>query len=103
MGLTLLGGVLFLVVKAFEYGDKFAHGLLPSTNNFPRPLLHDDRAARPARDRRDGRQRVSLGAGRAPVASQSNRCVHQPRGGGRLYWHFVDLVWIFLFPVLYLL
>jgi cytochrome c oxidase subunit 3 len=20
-----------------------------------------------------------------------------------LYWHFVDLVWIFLFPVLYLL
>src|SRR5688500_16908871 len=34
MGLTLLGGVLFLIVKAFEYGDKFSHGLLPSTNNF---------------------------------------------------------------------
>jgi len=22
---------------------------------------------------------------------------------GGLFWHFVDLVWIFLFPVLYLL
>ena len=22
--------------------------------------------------------------------------------GGALYWHFVDVVWIFLFPLLYL-
>ena len=34
MGLTILGGALFLVVKAFEYGDKFSHGLFPSTSNF---------------------------------------------------------------------
>ncbi len=27
MGLTFLCGVGFLVVKAFEYGDKFSHGL----------------------------------------------------------------------------
>ena len=34
MGLTILGGAAFMVVKAFEYGDKFSHGLLPSTDNF---------------------------------------------------------------------
>ena len=34
MGLTLLGGAIFLVVKAIEYSEKFSHGLYPSTNNF---------------------------------------------------------------------
>ena len=34
MGLTLLGGALFLVVKVVEYSEKFSHGLYPSTNNF---------------------------------------------------------------------
>ncbi len=26
-----------------------------------------------------------------------------PRLSGWLFWHFVDLMWIFLFPILYLL
>src|SRR3970040_737268 len=34
MGLTLLGGAIFLVVKSIEYSDKFSHHLYPSTNNF---------------------------------------------------------------------
>jgi len=28
---------------------------------------------------------------------------HAPVELGGLYWHFVDIVWIFLFPLLYLL
>ncbi len=28
---------------------------------------------------------------------------HSPIEVGGLYWHFVDIVWIFLFPLLYLL
>ena len=36
MGLTLLGGALFLVVKAIEYSDKFSHGLLPVDEQLPR-------------------------------------------------------------------
>jgi cytochrome c oxidase subunit 3 len=28
---------------------------------------------------------------------------HQPIEVIGLYWHFVDLVWIFLFPLLYLI
>src|SRR5688572_2943847 len=34
MGLTILGGALFLVVKSFEYGEKFSHHLYPSTSIF---------------------------------------------------------------------
>jgi cytochrome c oxidase subunit 3 len=32
-----------------------------------------------------------------------NRDYHSPVENFGLYWHFVDLVWIFLFPLLYLL
>jgi cytochrome c oxidase subunit 3 len=28
---------------------------------------------------------------------------HSPVENSGLYWHFVDIVWIFLFPLLYLL
>jgi cytochrome c oxidase subunit 3 len=28
---------------------------------------------------------------------------HTPLEIGGLYWHFVDIVWIYLFPLLYLL
>jgi heme/copper-type cytochrome/quinol oxidase subunit 3 len=34
MGLTLACGGGFMLVKVIEYGDKFAHGLVPATNNF---------------------------------------------------------------------
>ena len=102
MGLTLLGGLLFLVVKAFEYGDKFSHGLYPSTNNFLALYFT-----------LTGLHAIHVIAGmvvnaylwipgtrmwsRDPV-----RFTNRIEIAG-VYWHFVDLVWIFLFPVLYLL
>jgi cytochrome c oxidase subunit III len=102
MGLTLLGGMLFLVVKAFEYGDKFAHGLLPSTNNFLGLYFT-----------MTGLHAIHVVAGmvvNAYLWGPGLRMWHRdrPRFANRievagLYWHFVDLVWIFLFPVLYLL
>jgi heme/copper-type cytochrome/quinol oxidase subunit 3 len=102
MGLTLLGGALFLVVKAFEYGDKFAHGLLPSTNNFLGLYFT-----------MTGLHAIHVIAGMVVNAflwGPGVRMWHgdRPRFANRievagLYWHFVDLVWIFLFPGLYLL
>ena len=35
-------------------------------------------------------------------ATEPDRFINRIECAG-LYWHFVDLVWIFLFPVLYLL
>ncbi|MEE9561507.1 MAG: cytochrome c oxidase subunit 3, partial [Thermoanaerobaculia bacterium] len=34
MGLTLLLGFVFMVIKSIEYGAKFEHHLYPSTDNF---------------------------------------------------------------------
>jgi cytochrome c oxidase subunit 3 len=102
MALTLLAGAAFLVVKAIEYGDKFSHGLYPSTNNFiglyfTLTGLHAIHVI--------GGMIVNaflLGPGTRMWQHQPERFTNRVEVAG-IYWHFVDLVWIFLFPVLYLL
>jgi cytochrome c oxidase subunit 3 len=102
MALTLLAGAGFLVVKAVEYGDKFSHGLYPATNNFiglyfTLTGLHAIHVI--------GGMIVNaflLGPGAKMWQEQPERFTNRVEVAG-LYWHFVDLVWIFLFPVLYLL
>jgi cytochrome c oxidase subunit 3 len=102
MALTLAGGAVFLVVKGLEYGDKFSHGLYPSTNNFlglyfTLTGLHAIHVI--------GGLVVNaflLGPGTRMWADEPERFTNRVEVAG-IYWHFVDLVWIFLFPVLYLL
>jgi heme/copper-type cytochrome/quinol oxidase subunit 3 len=102
MGLTFLAGVVFLVVKAFEYGAKFEHHLYPSENTFLAIYftltgLHGLHVI--------GGMVVNLylwGPGSKMWHSDPKRFTNRVEIAG-LYWHFVDLVWIFLFPVLYLL
>jgi heme/copper-type cytochrome/quinol oxidase subunit 3 len=102
MGLTLLGGAIFLVVKSIEYSDKFSHHLYPSTNNFlglyfTLTGLHAIHVI------------VGMivnaylwGPGTRMWQSEPERFTNRIEVAG-IYWHFVDVVWIFLFPVLYLL
>lgn len=102
MGLTFLLGVGFLVIKAFEYGAKFGHGLLPSTGSFYAIYftltgLHGLHVI--------GGMIVNAylwGPGSRMWKTDPERFTNRVEVAG-LYWHFVDLVWIFLFPVLYLL
>jgi heme/copper-type cytochrome/quinol oxidase subunit 3 len=102
MGLTLLGGLLFLVVKVFEYGDKFSHQLYPSANNFLALYFT-----------LTGLHAIHVIAGMVVNAylwlpgtrmwrTAPEQFTNRVEIAG-IYWHFVDLVWIFLFPVLYLL
>ena len=102
MGLTLLGGAIFLVVKAIEYSDKFSHHLYPATNNFlglyfTMTGLHAIHVI------------VGMvvngylwGPGARMWRTEPERFTNRIEVAG-IYWHFVDVVWIFLFPVLYLL
>ena len=39
----------------------------------------------------------------APGADAFGPAYHTPWSSSGLYWHFVDIVWIFLFPLLYLI
>ena len=102
MGLTLLCSFGFLVIKYFEYSAKFEHGLYPSTNNFLAIYftitgLHGLHII--------GGIFVNgyfFGPGKKMWSSEPQRFTNRIEVAG-LYWHFVDLVWIFVFPALYLL
>ncbi len=102
MTLTLLLSCVFLVIKYFEYSAKLHHGLLPSTHNFfgiyfTLTGLHGLHII--------GGMLVNaylLGPGAKLWDTNHAMFVNRVECAG-LYWHFVDLVWIFLFPSLYLL
>ena len=102
MGATILLGGVFLVVKYFEYSHKFETGLFPSTNNFLAiyftltglHMLHVI-----------GGMAVNAyfwGPGAKLWKTNPEWFTNRVEHSG-LFWHFVDLVWIFLFPTLYLL
>ena len=102
MGGTLLLAGVFLVIKYFEYSAKLSHHLYPSTNTFLAIYftltgLHGLHVI--------GGMVVNgyfWGPGAKLWKTQPERFTNRIEVAG-LYWHFVDLVWIFLFPTLYLL
>lgn len=102
MGLTILLGLLFLIVKTFEYRAKFEHHLFPWTSTylglyFTLTGLHALHVV--------GGVVVNgylWGPGRKMWKENPARFTNRVEVAG-LFWHFVDLVWIFLFPTLYLL
>ena len=109
LALTIALGLAFLVVKGFEYAHELAEGLLPGP---------DLRA--PAGTEPDianlyfflyfvctGVHAVHLVIGlvlvavlRSRMASDADAPLHGEITA--LYWHFIDVVWIFLFPAFYL-
>ena len=102
MGLTILLGCAFLVVKAFEYAHKFEHHHFPSTNNFYAIYftltgLHGLHVIGGILT-----NLYFLLPGSAMWKTNPQQFKGRIECAG-LYWHFVDLVWIFLFPALYLL
>ena len=102
MGITILCGFGFLIVKYFEYSAKFHHELYPSTNTFLAIYftltgLHGLHVI--------GGMAVNSylwGPGSALWKTEPVHFMNRVENSG-LFWHLVDLVWIFLFPILYLL
>jgi len=102
MGLTNLCALGFMVIKTIEYSAKFSHGLFPSSGNFLAVYftmtgLHGLHVV--------GGLIVNSylwGPGSKMWKTEPERFTNRVEVAG-LYWHFVDLVWIFLFPSLYLL
>ena len=102
MGLTLAGGAIFLIVKAIEYSEKFSHHLYPATNNFLG--LYFTLTGLHALHVIVGMivNAYFWGPGVRMWHTDPERFTNRIEVAG-IYWHFVDVVWIFLFPVLYLL
>jgi cytochrome c oxidase subunit 3 len=111
--LTLLLGGTFLSVKAYEYHDKWVHHEVPG-HNFDcegctdaghTPLffaLYFGMTGLHA-------LHMIVGVGIILfLIVQANKGAygpawHTPVELFGLYWHFVDIIWIFLFPLLYLI
>jgi heme/copper-type cytochrome/quinol oxidase subunit 3 len=99
---TFLLSAVFLVNKYFEYADHFAKGEGPSHSTFHAIYftltgLHGIHIL--------GGMVVMayfIGPGAGLWQRNPEQFTNRIEVTG-LYWHFVDLVWIFLFPVLYLL
>ena len=102
LGATIALAFVFLVIKYFEYTHKFELGHYPSHDNFYAVYftltgLHGVHVI--------GGIIVNtflLTVGSRMWATEPERFTNRVENAG-LYWHFVDLVWIFLFPSLYLL
>ena len=99
---TIFCALTFLVAKGFEYSHEFHEGRFPKTNNFlgiyfTMTGLHGLHIL--------GGVIVFLyflGPGAKMWTKEPERYTNRIEIVG-LYWHFVDLVWIFLFPILYLM
>jgi heme/copper-type cytochrome/quinol oxidase subunit 3 len=102
LALTVALSVLFLINKYFEYAAHWAKGELPDHSTFLAIYftltgLHGLHIL--------GGIVVMLyflGPGAGLYKKSPEQFTNRIEYTG-LYWHFVDLVWIFLFPVLYLL
>ena len=109
--LTLLCGATFMIIKYFEYAHKFHEGLLPGAHftfaGIPHPQaplffslyfmmtgLHG--------------VHVLVGMGlifwvwMRTLRGDFNHRYYTPVELVGIYWHLVDLIWIYLFPLLYL-
>lgn len=111
LAVTVLCGAIFMVVKYFEYSHKIHLGLLPGTwysadkhglDNiglyysfyFMMTGLHGIHVL-------GGMGLITWVMLRARKGEFSDK-YYTPVEGVGLFWHLVDLIWIFLFPLLYL-
>ena len=93
--LTFAGGATFLVVKALEWTNEIQHGFTLTSSTFW--SFYYTAAGLHA-------LHVLVGIIIIAIVARSairNLELHRVELIG-VYWHFVDVVWIFLFPLLYI-
>ena len=110
--LTLVLGAVFLGIKSTEYAHKYEQGLVPGTlfaYSGPHPgqvelfmLFYFVMTGLHA-------LHLIVGLGMLGILAvlawrgQFSADYYAPVETGGLYWHFIDIVWIFLLPLLYLI
>jgi cytochrome c oxidase subunit 3 len=109
---TLILGFVFLGVKVIEYSDKYHHHLIPGISFFVE--------GETARQQQiffsfyfamTGMHALHMIIGALiltplifmAMGGKFSASYYAPIEVFGLYWHFVDIVWIFLFPLLYLI
>ena len=99
LALALACGAMFVASKVTEYSEKFAAGITPVTNSFFSfyfllTMIHFLHVLA-------GMVFMAHCLSRARAETGLPGFVPKLENTG-LFWHFVDLLWLFLFPLLYL-
>jgi cytochrome c oxidase subunit 3 len=110
LALTIVLGLIFLGIKVVEYGEKFSHNLVPGPNfifegppegelffslYFATTGLHAIH--------------MIIGIGvliyfvTKALRNHFTSVTYDPVEMVGLYWHFVDIAWVFIFPLYYLI
>jgi cytochrome c oxidase subunit 3 len=114
---TVCLGLIFVGIKGYEYSHLFQEHLVPTLGLWnPDPAHIAPEYARPARIffsfyfGLTGLHALHMLIGvvvilviaRQAARDRFSAHYYHPVEGIGLYWHFVDIVWIFLYPLLYL-
>jgi cytochrome c oxidase subunit 3 len=109
---TALLGVVFMAIKAMEYVSHFNDGMVPGLNwQYAGPRAAEVQLFMLAYFTMTGLHAIHLTVAIAIVLimlttllrSRRSPLQHTPIEVIGLYWHFVDIIWVFLLPLLYLL
>ncbi len=110
LNFTILCALVFCVIKAFEWGGKFEHHIYPGSD-FVLSMSYGEQIFYSLYFTMTGLHALHVVIGAALIiwakAKIKNGTVTRERvvllDNVGLYWHLVDLVWIFLFPLFYLI
>ncbi len=109
--LTEIIGVLFLGIKFMEYYQHYKDHLLPGYDfNYPGPNADQVKLFMIFYFILTGMHAVHMLVGLGVLSGlvilayrdKFSAEYYNPVDIGGLYWHFVDIVWVFIFPLLYL-
>ncbi|HSO85017.1 MAG TPA: cytochrome c oxidase subunit 3 family protein [Draconibacterium sp.] len=108
---TVILGIVFLVNKYFEWGIKFEHGIWPGSEHLLNDFSQGEILFFGLYFVMTGLHALHIIIGLAIIlvaawrvhkgTVNENRAALLENAG--LYWHLVDLIWIFLFPLFYLI
>jgi len=108
---TVILGIVFLVNKYFEWGLKFEHGIWPGSEHLLNDFSQGEILFFGLYFVMTGLHALHIIIGLAIIlvaawrvhkgTVNENRAALLENAG--LYWHLVDLIWIFLFPLFYLI
>jgi cytochrome c oxidase subunit 3 len=112
LGCTWMLGFTFLILKAYEYYDDFQKHLVPTSD-----IIYSGQNVHAAKlfyfiyYAMTGLHAVHMTVGLGVIAVMYLKVIRNkysssycaPLEVSGLYWHFVDVIWIFLYPLLYLM
>ena len=113
--LTIFLGLVFLGIKAVEYGEKFQHNLVPGPNfgfeGVEGDIVGHIQLFFSLYFATTGLHAIHMVIGIGVLLyltfrawqGRYNSLTYDPVEMTGLYWHFVDIAWIFIFPLYYLI